>query len=77
MNTPPSAMATEGTNYKLHCFVEGEKATLTFLIPCDEDVMRLKKVIKQEIGILPYPLLDLVLWKVCKEFISYEYPLPG
>jgi hypothetical protein len=64
-------MATsEGKNYKLNCLIEGEEDTIIFVISCEAMVKDLKQLIYQEgeLEALQCRLLDLALWKVCKEF---------
>ena len=67
-------MATGRKKYNLNCLIEGKRDLLTYLIPCDADVMALKQLIYDDgrLEALQYALLDVALWKVCK---GRQYPL--
>jgi Crinkler effector protein N-terminal domain len=59
---------TTRNRYELNCLIEGEEDTLIISVPRAAKVKELKQVIHQE-GELQYRLLDLALWKVCREFL--------
>jgi hypothetical protein len=69
---------TDSNRYELNCLIEGEENTFTVSIICTAKVEELRQVIHQkgELGVLQYRVLDLTLWKVCKESLYGHQCIP-
>jgi hypothetical protein len=65
---------TTRNEYELNCLIEGQEDTIIVSVPSAAKVKELKQVIYREgeLDALQYRLPDLVLWKVCQEFLYHQ-----
>jgi len=69
---------TDSNRYELNCLIEGEEKTLIASVLRTANLEELTQVIhrKGELDALQYRLLDLTLWKVCKESLYGHQCIP-